>query len=365
MIRPGALIRESAATAISQPVSSVLTVLMVAGMILAVMLTTGRTVAAEQEVLASIDSAGTRAITIRAEEGAGLTSSVLARIAFIDGIEWSGAFSMAVDGSNPLIAGGTRVPTRLVYGDSLGQIGVPVSNEKGELAYASELALTQLGLVDIAGSVTLTNGANYAVVGRLEVPDYLEPFEPLVLVPQLHRTGAETVSVLVVIAERPGLVGPVSEAVLSVLGLDDSTKVSVQTSESLAKLRALIEGQLGSFSRGLVLVLLAVTGALVALLLYGLVLMRRKDYGRRRALGATRGLIVALLLTQTGLLAALGVCLGAALATAILLLSASPLAGPAFTLSLAILAICTAIVSALIPALLASRREPIRELRVP
>ena len=66
MTRHGELIREAIATARSQPVASALTVFMVAGMILAVMLTTGRTVGAEQEVLGSIDSAGTRSITIRA-----------------------------------------------------------------------------------------------------------------------------------------------------------------------------------------------------------------------------------------------------------------------------------------------------------
>jgi putative ABC transport system permease protein len=51
---------------------------------------------------------------------------------------------------------------------------------------------------------------------------------------------------------------------------------------------------------------------LVAATLYGLVMMRRKDFGRRRALGATRTYIVSLLVTQTAILAIAGIILGLA-----------------------------------------------------
>lgn len=366
MTRPGDLLREAAATARSQPVASVLTVLMVAGMVLAVMLTTGRTVAAEQEVLGSIDAVGTRSLTIRAEEAAGVTSGVLDRLDRIEGIEWAGAFSSAVDATNTANTDGIRVPVRYAYGMHLERLGVPAALPlPGELAYASQTALDQLGLIDDAGAVTLTTGAEYAVAGRLDSPDFLAALQPLMIVPRPDATGTEPVGVIVVIAERPDLVAPVSAAVLSVLAPDDPTKVSVQTSETLATLRALVEGQLGSFSRGLVLALLALTGALVAMLLYGLVMMRRKDYGRRRALGATRTLIVVLLLTQTALLAGTGVVVGGVVATAVLLALGDPLPGLAFTGALGILAVITALIAALAPALVASRREPIRELRVP
>ncbi len=197
------------------------------------------------------------------------------------------------------------------------------------------------------------------------MPDFLTGFEPLALVPQPNATGTEPINVIVVIAERPDLVAPVSAAVLSVLAADDATKITVQTSAALAELRALIEGQLGSFSRGLVLALLGLTGALVAILLYGLVMMRRKDFGRRRALGATRSYIVTLLLAQTALLAIAGIIIGTIGSVIALLAFGDPLPGLAFTAALAILTLVTALIAALVPALVASRREPIRELRVP
>lgn len=366
MIRAGEVVREAAATARSQPVASVLTVLMVAGMILAVMLTTGRTVAAEQEVLGSIDSAGTRSITIRAEESAGVTASVLDRIAPIDGIEWAGAFSHAIDATNAFITDGTRVPVRHAYGEHLEQLGIPASLPlPGQLAYASSAAMDLFGLPDGAGAITTTTGHTYAVAGTMDVPDHLAALQPLTLIAEPDPVGDEPVAVIIITAERPDLVTPVSNAVLSVLAPDDPTKITVHTSEALAQLRALIEGQLSTFSRGLVLALLALTGALVAVLLYGLVMMRRKDYGRRRALGATRTLIVGLLLTQTGLLALTGITLGTITAVLVLLVTGSPLPGIAFTAALGILTLATALIAALIPALAASRREPIRELRVP
>lgn len=361
-----AVVREATATARSQPVASIVTILMVIGMNLAVMLTTGRTVGAEQRVLGSIDSAGTRSITVRAEPGSGVTSEVLNRITGIAGIEWAGAFTAAVDATNTWIPGGARVPVRYAYGTHFDQLGVPArSPVTGGLAWASARALDRLGLPDAAGSITVVGGRSYGVVGGLTVPDYLAELEPLVLVPRADQTDGEPVSVIVVIAATPELVAPVSDAVRSVLAPDDPSKVSLQTSEALAELRAVIRGQLGSFSRGTVLVLLAVTGLLVAALLYGLVMMRRRDFGRRRALGATRSLIVALLLVQTALLTAIGIGVGTMVATIVLIATDDPLPGIAFTAALGVLTLATALIAALIPALIASRREPVRELRVP
>lgn len=365
MTAAGGIVREATASARSQPVASVLTVLMVTGMILAVMLTTGRTVGNEQHVLAQIDSAGTRTIMIRAGDDAGINTDVLGRIATIDGIQWAGAFSTAIDSMNTSVPGGTRVPVRYAYGQHLSTLGIPDHvPAPGQDAYASAEALDQLGMPDGSGGITLTSGAQYSIAGRLNTPDFLRDFEPVVLIPQ-ETDVAHAVNIVLVIARTPELVAPVAATVTGVLAATDLSKVQVQTSEALATLRGLIQSQLAGFGRGLVLALLAVAGALVAVLLYGLVMMRRKDYGRRRALGATRGLIITLLLTQTALLAACGIIIGTSAAAAILLVTGDPLPGVPFTGALAVLTIIVSLVAALVPALVASRREPIRELRVP
>jgi len=361
-----AIVREALATSWAQPVASAVTIVMVAGMCATVLLTTGRTVGAEQAVLGSIDSAGTRSIIVRADADAGLDTSVLDRIAEIEGIEWAGAFGTASDVRNAAFPGGTRVPVRLAWGGDLQALGVPASPAvPNASAYASELALEQLGMPDDVGGVVTTMGDEYAVMGPVDVPDYLQFLEPLVVVPQQRSTESSPVGVLVVIAERPDLVTPVASAVLSVLAVDDSSKVNVTTSESLATLRALVEGQLGTFGRNLVIVIFSLTALLVAAILYGLVMLRRKDFGRRRALGASQGLIVALLLTQIAVLSAIGATIGSAAAAAGLAASGDPLPGPDFFVAVSLLAIVVGTAAGLAPALAAARRDPLKELRVP
>jgi putative ABC transport system permease protein len=361
-----ALLAESLATARSQPVASALTILMVAGMILAVMLTTGRTVGAEQQVLSSIDSAGTRMIFVRSEPGAGLNSDVLDRIATLDGVQWAGGFSSAMDVTNAGIEGGSRVPARYFYGRDPEQAGLPSRSPlPGALAWASSGSLDQLGMPDASGSIALSSGEVLGVAGRLITPDYLAPLEPVVLIPRPDATGAEPLGLLLVLAESPGAVGSLSDAVFSVLAADDASKISVQTSEALAALRAVVQGQLSSFSRGLVLALLGLMGALVAVLLFGLVSMKRKDFGRRRALGASRALVVALVLVQTGMLAACGVAIGLTSSAVALAVSGDPLPGPGFAAAMSVLTVTTTLIAALTPAIAASRRDPLRELRVP
>lgn len=355
---------EAWASARAQPVGSTLTMLVIAGMVVTVMMTTGRTVAAEQEVLSSIDSVGTRTIQIRAEDAAGVTGEILERIRAIEGIEWAGAFSSAVDGRNARIPGGPPVAVRYVYSDRLEALGILTAGTVGASAFASQAALDLLGLPDVAGAITLTDGLTATVYARLDAPDFLDEFEPIVLVP--GETPASTpVNLVFVIAESPELVAPVADAVLSVVGADDPSRVTVQTSESLAALRSIIKSQLANSSRSLVLGVLGVASGLVATILFGLVMMRRKDFGRRRALGATRGFIVRLLIAQTALLATAGVITGVLLSVGIAVTVRDPIPGPTFVLALGTLGLAAAVAAAVPPAMIASRREPIRELRVP
>lgn len=364
MTRVFAVVRESFSSARAQRVASIVTIVMTAGMCLAVLLTTGRTVGAEDAVLRSIDSAGTRSIIVRAEAAAGLDSSVLDRIGHLEGVEWAGAFGPATDVTATAIAGGTRVPVRTAFGAHLDSLGIGTSIESGRTAWASELALQELGLVQGAGGVTTETGDAFAIVGKLDVPDYLAFLEPAVFVPQ---TGdePEDVAIVVVVAERPDLVDPVAAAVLSVLAVDDPTAVTVETSAALAQVRAAVQGQLGQFGRALILIILGLTGVLVAAILFGLVMLRRRDYGRRRALGATKGLIVAIVLIQTAIPALVGSCLGTFAALAALAALRDPLPNWDFSLAVALMATGVAVVAAGLPAVIAAQRDPLRELRVP
>lgn len=366
MSRPFAVLREALASAWSQPVASLVTIIMVAGMCATVLLTTGRTVGAEQAVLGSIDSAGTRSVVVRAEAGAGLEATVLDRLAGIEGISWAGAFGAASDVENAAVPGGTRVPVRLAWGADWSQLDVPDRQQVPDrTAWASAQALEQLGALEAAGGLRASDGTDYALGGRLTTPDYLRFLEPLVVVAQDDTASGGTVSVLVVIAASPELVASVATTVQSVLAVEDPTKITVQTSEDLATLRSLVQGQLGSYGRTLVIVVFAVTAVLVAAILFGLVMLRRKDFGRRRALGASQGLIVLLLLAQVAALSIIGAVVGTIAAVIALLVSSDPLPGLDFMIAIDVLAVAVGVIAALIPAAAAARRDPLIELRVP
>lgn len=368
-----ALLREAAASDRSQPVTSVLTIAMVAGMCAAVLLTTGRTVAAEQAVLAEIDAAGTRSIVVRAADGE-LTVGLLGRLQAVAGIESATGFGPITDARNAAVPGGTPVPVRRGYG-TLGdrRLLAPRSTDPvvGEVALASPAGTRALGLRDGTGAAVTDDGREVVITGGLAVPPHLRFLEPLVVIPTstpaapAGRSPHDPLAVLVVLAASPPEVAAVEAVVRSLLPSAEPGAVTVETSVELAAIRSAVGGELGSHGRATVLGILVVAAALVAVNLLALVTMRRKDFGRRRALGATQPLIIALLLTQVTLLASAGAALGAVGSVLGLAVAGDPQPGAEFTLAVAVAGVLTVLLAALPPAVVAARRDPLHELRVP
>ena len=94
-------------------------------------------------------------------------------------------------------------------------------------------------------------------------------------------------------------------------------------------------------------------------------MLRRKDFGRRRALGAAQGLIVGLLLTQMAVLSIMGAIVGSVAAAIGLAVTGDPLPGLDFFVAVSVLAIGVGLLAALLPAVAAARRDSVQELRVP
>jgi putative ABC transport system permease protein len=362
--RGRAVLREAWAMGWSSPVTAVVTVLTVAAMCLTVLLTQGRAVGARDAVVATLDDAGSRTITVRAEPGAGLTTEVLTRLAQLDGVGWFGAFGQATDVvSHP---GGTKIPVRPWLGGSRHAITLPDRTpDPGRDAFASPTAIDQLGLVDGYGAVASADEASYPVVGTFTPPAQLHAFEPLLLVPATNATQPQEVSLLVVVAHSAAQVAPVASAVQGVVATEGTTGITVSTSEQIAGLQTSVDRQLSGFTTVLVAGVLVLAAVLVAALQLGTVLLRRRDFGRRRALGASQTLVATLLLVQTGLLAAIGAAIGTAAALTALAASGDPLAPPGYIGAVATLALVTAVVGALPPAIIAAHRDPLHELRVP
>lgn len=360
-----ALLEEMWAVVRSEAVVSFLIALLVAGMCVAVGMTAGRAEGVQQQVLGTIDAAGTRSIVVRAEPEAGVDSSVITRLTALDGVEWVGALGPSSDARNAAFEGGTPVAARVLYTTDSSALGIPEqSAAPGRVAFGSPRALRILGLPERVGVVRVGRATELAVVGEVDLPDHLGFLDPHLIVPA-EPSVVGPVALLVVVADSPALVGPVSEVLRDLLAAVDPGSITITTSEAFAQLRAVIGGQLGAFSESLVVAVCVLLACLLSVLGFGVVMLQRKEFGRRRALGATRGFIVAIVLLRTLVVGAIGAFLGSVATWGILLGNGDPVPDAGFLLSVAVLAILTAGAGALLPAIVASRRDPALELRVP
>lgn len=360
-------IREALAMILSQPVVSVLTLALIAGMSATVVLTSGRTAAAERDLLAKIDEASSRAVVVRAEPKAGLGYDVVDKLSRVQDVEWVGAFGPARDATNGTTGSDVAVAVRSLVATSLEPLGLPTDTIPLG-CYATTQALDLLGMPDASGYLTTGDGEACAVTGRLTSQTFLEPFEPLVVQPTQHPTGtqqADGVALVVILARDPEHVAAVAAVAGQLVAPIDASGITVDASPEIGRLRDLVQEQLQGFGRSLTLTLMTVLAALVGALQFGLVMIRRKDFGRRRALGATRALIVALVSLSTVLIAIAASLIGAGAGLAVLLFQGEPLPGADFVSATLVLTTAAAALGALPPSIAASRRDPLVELRVP
>lgn len=366
-----ALLREAVASARSQAVASALTFAVVAGMCVGVLLTTGRTAAAEEAALAAIDAAGTRSIVVRSSDEEFVTAALLDRLARIGRVESVTGFGPVNDVRNAHNPGGEPVASRHAYG-WVGSVRMDSGlTALDNAAWVSPSAAETLGLRDGVGAVSDAAGTQLEVVGGIDIPSYLPFTDRLVVVPSSTTdslAGADSdapLAVVVIIVETPGQVSVLTEVVRGLLADADPQKTTIETSAQLATIRQAVSGELGRYGRETVLGILAVSALVVLVSTLALVMMRRKDFGRRRALGARRGLIVSLLLAQVTITAGLGALAGSAATIAALAAVGDPVPAWTFTSAVAVLGVLCALAAALPPAGWAARRDPLHELRVP
>lgn len=370
--RAWALIAEAWASARSQHAASALTLLIVAAMCATALLTSGRAVAAQDAALARIDEAGTRAVIVRAaSDQAQLTARLVPEIARIAEVEAVTGFGPLTDVRVAALHGGPWVAMRTMthLGPDLAGLGGHGNASAGPpgagTALVSASAQAELGLARPAGVLQDAGGMATAVVGPIEVPDHLRFLEPLILAVDRGPDPAAELAMIVVRARSAHEVAAVTDAVVAIIDPPEANAVSVETSQALADVRAAVSGELASQSRTTVLGALAISAVLVLVILTGLVTLRRRDFGRRRALGASQGLIIALLLAQTAITAVIGAGLGTLATLAGLTARGAPTPNPGYTAAIAVLALTAAVLGSLPPALYAATRDPLRELRVP
>lgn len=361
-----AFVKEVLASARAQRVPSLVTLLLVAGATATVLITAGRNAGAEAAVLSRIDEAGTRSLTVYAQgQAVGFTADLVTALSAYDVIESVTGFGPVQDVTAAAIPDGTRVGMRATYGH-LGPRALraltPVAGT-GQ-ALVTPTAADALGLTGDRGTVRQVTGREFLVTGTVDLPAHLAGLEPLVVEPR-DPTVQDQLSSLVVIAVTPQDLPLVTRLVTEQLADIPRDQLKVESSQSLAELRRVISGELTAQSRAIVLGVLAAAAAATLVVVWSIALMRRRDFGRRRALGATRAMIVALILGQTLLVATVGALLGALAGLGWLLTRDQPIPTSAYTIAVVTGLVLVTTAASALPAAWAARRDPLTELRVP
>jgi putative ABC transport system permease protein len=123
-----------------------------------------------------------------------------------------------------------------------------------------------------------------------------------------------------------------------------------------------VTGTLGSFSRSLVISTSVVSALILGTVTLVSSALRRREVGRRRALGATRMTVFAMMVGQVFIGASLG-SLGGGLISQIAVLEGGD--GYAFTIGTCYLMVVMCCIGAIPGALSAALRDPVRVLRLP
>ncbi len=361
-IRVDELLKESLRSARSHAVPTALVALIVAAMCATTLLTVGRTIAAQRVVEARLEAAGSRHLVVADTTGVNLPVSVVALAAQFDSVAAVLGFGDATDVRSASVGAGGAAVTAWPTAGALPRASTLLAGRwprPGE-AVISQDAADKLSLRGPVGAVQDALGRQYAVVGIYAARPGFDRYASGVLVasdgPHVRRYE--------LLATTAGNAAGVQTLVLGMLARSDPRSISVESPTALAEIQAQVTGDVGSFGNNLTLLVLGVGAVLAASVVWSDVLIRRRDLGRRRALGATRGTIVALVVTRTVAAGAAGAVVGSAAAIAILATDHS-IPSIDFTAATAMLVLITTALSAAVPAVGAARRDPVRVLRTP
>lgn len=365
--RPRELVRDAFEASRAQAATTVTLVLVLATVAFAVLVTTGQAAASEARVMEQIDSVGTRLVALSDDGGnAGILPSAPGTLSGISDVSWVLGLGEARDVTNPALPD-ARVASRALVGELPADIELVRGRapQPGEAIVGVD-AVQSLHLGPGLGTVQPPDGSAdpVAIVGVFEATDVLAHLEGTVLVstPPAQLT---TLRYLYVMATDVTVVDRLESVLTTSTPALDPSALTVEAPTGALALRDVVAGRLGAASRQLMALVMAVSAVIIAVTMLSATASRRRDFGRRRALGATRSALVAGLLLQTAIGATLGVVLGAVLGLATLQATTASLPTARFTTGVAGLALLLALLAAAPVATHAAWRDPLRILRVP
>lgn len=323
-----------------------------------VLATAGRSVESQTAIIGRIDETGATIMTLVATgPEAVIPAAAVERIARLSGVKWVVGLGPVYDvrtrgrGGGPTPARAyraVRAPVRFGAGGS------------GTGAFVSEASAARVGL---AGAYSVLDPGAIPVVGWFEADDPLGDLNSFVLTPSLDDNLA--LDRIIVAASDAGWVDAIADNLASMAGLGTSTGVTVERSQSLLDARAAVSDEVARRDRELVVAILAAATALASIVVFTGTIAGRRDFGRRRALGASQRQLTILVMLTTLWPSLIGAIFGTAAGSAYL---GSMLGHPPdlrFPVSVGILTVIALVCSSALPAAVAATRDPLRVLRVP
>lgn len=364
--RPRDLLLEGVANARSQVGTTVTLIVVLAAVCFSILMTTGQSAASERAVINQIDTAGTRMIAISDDQGQAAISPKAVRILEdVSDVSWAFGLGEAFDVTNATLAD-QRAGARPLVGELPEDITLIAGRlpQAGEAIIGAEIA-DQLHIPQGYGSVTpVGGGAVVPVVGSFVAEGPLESLNATILV----ATPPEDLSAiryLYVMATDVSAVERLGVMLETSTPANHPEAITVETPSGVIALREVVAGELGATSRALMAVVMIVGALIISVTMFGATTSKRRDFGRRRALGATRSALIVGLLVQTAVGALVGILIGCVGGLLILSQQSGELPAPTFTIGVAGLALLITLAAATPVALHAATRDPLRILRVP
>lgn len=361
-MKPDVLFAEAARTAWAQKVPSALTMIVLAIMCFTALATVGRARANDNEMAASLDTAGARILKVSDSSRLNIISpAMLGVVEGMEGVETVVALSSPVDVHAGGVQGGSLIPLWEV--SNAEAISNPVIGNLplgGQGTVTSEVQ-KKLGLVQPSGYVEGRYQVQLPLVSQSRIRPGFEDLGSGVIVQADEETTYTQLRVIVASVEQvPG----VQRAVLSMFGPVDPSKLSVESPRAMNTISEMLQNQLGRYNQSMLGLILGIGAVFIAIVVLSDVLLHRNELGRRRALGATRKDLSLLTVARTIVPAAVGAVIGS---VSVLILFHLQGVNIPTDLATAIgwLAIVTVGLVALIPAIWASARDPVTVLRTP
>jgi putative ABC transport system permease protein len=327
-------------------------------------ITVGRTAAAEADVLASLKAEGSQVLTVVDSKDEGvITSAAVAVLQTSSYIERVVGLSAPFDTTSAAIgAGGTRVPAWTVVGDVKRAASVVQGRypRPGE-AMVSVDALATLGLEFPIGALADGAGRQFPIVGSFDSTSGDLALNAGAFIASDGDRQLASIRIEITDYRRAA---EVQELTLGLITPSDPDTLHIDSPTSLAALQGDILGGLGASNRVLLLLVVGAGALVIATVCLSDTLIRRKELGRRRALGISRLDLIALVVLRNSYPAAIGAVIGVSAGAVVSQLQGA-VPPPDFLAGTAVLAVVASVIAALLPAVAASLRDPVRILRMP